>query len=392
MPQSPAPRLWRFAAAGEVTEVLEARTDVLQAEAGEQRLALRSAPRAIVTLRHRLDAVGLARAAELARAGFAGDWWLPLWHLARQPTAALVQGADSIAVETGLWDLVPGDLAPGDLAAVAVDGGPAALVEIASVTGDALRLAAPLLLQLPGPQVAPGRALVAPVRAAILVAPVEVQRRRQGDGMVTASFLLRTAPALTPPAGDRHLGHPVLNLPPVLRQPLAATLARPVEYVDSGLGPVAVEPIGDRLVRGETLTLRAQGPMARHRLRGLLAGLRGRQASFWLPSWGRELQLVEPAPAGATSLRIRPVAGLDACAGRSIVVETPGGLQYCSIASAAERGVDHVLTLAESLATALPVTTAIHLMTLSRADADRVEIVHGAVASEVSLPVVEVPA
>lgn len=42
MPQSSAPRLWRFAAAGEVTEVLEARTDVLQAEAGEQRLALRT--------------------------------------------------------------------------------------------------------------------------------------------------------------------------------------------------------------------------------------------------------------------------------------------------------------------------------------------------------------
>ncbi len=68
------PPLWPFPAAQEITEVLEWRTDVLTSRAGEQRIALRPRPREIVTFRHRLDALGMARAAELARAGFAGDW------------------------------------------------------------------------------------------------------------------------------------------------------------------------------------------------------------------------------------------------------------------------------------------------------------------------------
>lgn len=62
------PELWLFAASGQVTEVLESRTDVLTSRTGEQRIALRTAPREIITLTHRLDARGMAQAAELARA------------------------------------------------------------------------------------------------------------------------------------------------------------------------------------------------------------------------------------------------------------------------------------------------------------------------------------
>ena len=79
------PRLWPFPAAESVSEILEWRTDVLQARAGEQRIALRSLPREIVTFRHRCDALTMARAAELVRAGFAEEWSVPLWHMAQQP-------------------------------------------------------------------------------------------------------------------------------------------------------------------------------------------------------------------------------------------------------------------------------------------------------------------
>ena len=61
MPELP---LWPFPAAQEIMEVLEWRTDVLTSRAGEQRIALRPHPREIVTFRHRLDALGMARAAD----------------------------------------------------------------------------------------------------------------------------------------------------------------------------------------------------------------------------------------------------------------------------------------------------------------------------------------
>lgn len=383
MPELP---LWPFPAAQEIMEVLEWRTDVLTSRAGEQRIALRPRPREIVTFQHKLDALGMARAAELARAGFAGDWHVPLWHRALQPNADLAQGATEILLDTGL-----SDFRSGELAAIAVDGREAAAVAIASVQPDRLILAEPLVLQLPSPALAAPRITVAPIRAGVLTSAIEVTRRRQGDGTVTASFLLRDAPDLAAPVLPTYLGRPVQTDPSLVRRPLSASLRRAVEYVDNGFGPVVAEPLRDVFERSETITLKAQGPTARHALRRWLWSLRGRQASFWLPTWGRELQLRAAMTSGSTLMRVAPVALFPAYVGRTILLEMPTALRFRTITAAIAEGADHRLTLSSNLGEPVPLTTKVHFLTATRADADRVEIQHGSVASEVTLPVVEVP-
>lgn len=384
MPELP---LWSFPAAQEITEVLEWRTDVLTSRAGEQRIGLRPRPREIVTFRHRLDALGMARAAELARAGFAGDWHVPLWHMALQPNADLAQGATEILLDTGL-----SDFRSGELAAITVDGREAAAIPIASVQADRLILAEPLVLQLPSPVVAAPRIMVAPIRAGVLTSAVEITRRRQGDGTVNASFLLREAADITALVLPTYLGRPVQTDPSLVRRPLSASLRRAVEYVDNGFGPVVAEPVRDIFERGETITLKAQGPAARHALRRWLWSLRGRQVSFWLPTWGRELQLRAAMTSGSTLMRVAPVASLPAYVGRAILLEMPTALRFRTISAAIEDGPDHRLTLSSNLGEQVPLTTKVHFLTAMRADADRVEIQHDAVASEVTLPVIEVPA
>lgn len=379
------PPLWAFPAAQEITEVLELRTDVLTSRAGEQRIALRPRPREIVTFRHRLDALGMARAAELARAGSAGDWQVPLWHMALQPTAELAQGATEI-----LLDTVVSDFRNGGLAAIAVDGHEAAVASIASVQADRLILAEPLVLQLPSPTVAARRITIAPVRAGVLTAGLEITRRRQSDGTVTASFLLRDAPDLAAPVMPTYLGRPVQTDPSILRRPLSASLRRAVEYVDNGFGPVAVEPMRDVFERSETITLKAQGPAARHALRRWLWSLRGRQASFWLPTWGRELQLRAAITSGSVLMRVAPVSSLPAYVGRAILMEMPSALRFRTITAVIEEGGEHRLTISSNLGEPVPMGTKAHFLTAMRADADRVEIQHGSVASEVTLPVVEI--
>lgn len=383
-PENPLP-LWPFPAAQEITEVLEWRTDVLQARGAEQRIALRARPREIVTFRHRLDALGMARAAELARAGFAGDWQLPLWHVAMQPDADLAQGAVEVPIDTGV-----SDFRAGAAVGMAVDGGEVSLAEIASVQPDRLVLAEPLGVQLPAATVAAARIAVAPIRQAVLTSAVEIARRRQSDGVITATFLLRDAPELAAPALPSYLGRPVQTDPSLIRAPITATLRRVVEYVDTGFGPVMVEPLRDVFERGEAITLKAQGAAERWALRRWLWSLRGRQASFWLPSWGRELQLRTAMTAGSTLMRVAPVAGLSAYVGRAILLEMPGGLRFRTITAAVAEGADHRLTLSSNLGEPVAATTRVHFLTLVRSDADRVEIQHGAVASEVTLPVVEV--
>lgn len=380
----PSP-LWPFPAAQEITEVLEWRTDVLQARGAEQRIALRPRPREIVTVQHRLDTLGLARAAELVRAGFVGDWLVPLWHMAVQPDADVAQGAIEIIVDTSV-----SDFRAGAALGIAVDGGEAAMVAIASVQPDRLVLAELLGPQLPSAMVAARRVTVAPIRAGVLTSALEISRRRQNDGIATASFLLRDAPELTAPALPTYLGRPVQTDPGLIRAPITATLRRAVEYVDSGFGPVMVEPLRDVFERGEAITLKAQGATERWALRRWLWSLRGRQASFWLPSWGRELQLRSPMTSGSTLMRVAPVAELAAYVGRAIMLEMPGGLRFRTITAAVAEGADHRLTLSSSLGEPVSLTTRVHFLVLVRSDADRIEIRHGAVASEVTLPVVEV--
>lgn len=382
MPELP---LWHFPAAQEITEVLEWRTDVLTSRAGEQRIALRPRPREIVTFRHRLDALGTARAAELARAGFAGDWHVPLWHMALPPVADLVQGATEILLNKGL-----SDFRSGELAAISVDGREAAAVLIASAQPDRLILAEPLVLQLTSPAVDAPRITVAPIRAGVLTSAIEVARRRQGDGTVTTSFLLRDAPDITAPVLPTYLGRPIQTDPSLVRRPITASLRRVVEYVDNGFGPVVAEPVRDIFERGETITLKAQGPAARHALRRWLWSLRGRQVSFWLPTWGRELQLRAAMTSGSTLMRVAPVASLPAYVGRAILLEMPSALRFRTITAAIAEDADHRLTLSSNLGEPVPLMTKAHFLTAMRADADRVEIQHGAVASDVTLPVIEI--
>lgn len=89
-------------------------------------------------------------------------------------------------------------------------------------------------------------------------------------------------------------------------------------------------------------------------------------------------------------MRVVPVAELAAYVGRAILLEMPGGLRFRTITAAVAEGADHRLTLSSSLGEPVAATTRGHFLVLVRSDADRIEIRHGAVASEVTLPVVEV--
>jgi hypothetical protein len=187
-----------------------------------------------------------------------------------------------------------------------------------------------------------------------------------------------------------YLGRPVQIDPSLLRSPLSASLRRAVEYVDNGFGPVMSEPLRDLFERSEAITLKAHGPAARWALRRWLWSLRGRQASFWLPTWGPELQLRAAMTSGSTLMRVAPVAPLDAYVGRRIMVEMPSVLRFRSITAAIEDGLHHRLTVSSSLGEPVALGTRVHFLTAVRSNADRVEIKHAALTSEVTLPVVEV--
>lgn len=371
-------QLWPFPAQPPITEVLEWSTDVLVTEAAEQRIALRTTPRSTLTLSHLLDAPCLAEAAELGRAGPFDDWTLPLWQLARPATAPV--GAADLTV---FVDTTDGAFDGSAQAVVAADGGWAHLVEIAAVLPDRLELAAPAGVSL-------SHAIVAPVGSAFLARPVEIDRRRQGLGTVTASFTLRYSDggaAVSP--YPLHQGLDVLTDPAVLRQPLAETLGQTVEAIDNGFGPIVLEPVLTHVQRRSTVTLIDRGTARLIRRRWLLS-LRGRQRAFWLPTWGRELVLQAAVTSGATSIVVAPLADPSVWIGRHLMIDHPTGPVFREINAAVWDALGIRLTIAAP-GKSVALGTPIHLLMKVRSDADRIELTHGPNRTELALPLIETP-
>lgn len=370
-------RTWLFPVRQPVTEVLEWNTDTLITEAAEQRIALRTDPRSILTFTHLLDGTGLARATELARAGAIDDWALPLWHLARPATAPIDAADLTVFVDTsdGTFE------APGQ-AVIAADGGEAFVVEVSAVLPDRLELAAPAGVTFVHPT-------VAPVGIGIQTRPVEIDRRRQGLGNVTASFLLQDAMAIPASSYPTYLGLNVLTDPAVLRQPLAESIAQSVEYIDNGFGPIVIEPMLTHVQRRSTITLVDRGT-ARWSRRRWLHSLRGRQHAFWLPTWGWELVLQAPVTSSATSIVVAATADPGVWIGRHVMFEVASGPVFREITDAAYDALGIRLTIAAP-GKSIPATPPIHLLTKVRLDTDRIELEHFGNRSEFAASLIETP-
>ncbi len=370
-------RNWPFPVRQPVTEVLEWNTDTLITEAAEQRIALRTLPRSILTVSHLLNASDLARAAELARAGLVDKWTVPLWHLARPATDPIDAADLTVFVDTGEGAFA----APGQ-AVIAADGGEAYLVEISAVFTDRLELAAPAGMSL-------AHLIVAPVGIGILTRPIEIDRRRLGLGTVTATFTLQTGTDLSASIYPTHLGLNVLTDPAVLRQPLAESIAQSVEYIDNGFGPIVIEPVLTHVQRRSTITLIDRGA-ARWMRRRWLHGLRGRQRAFWLPTWGRELVLQAPVTSSSTSVIVAATADSGVWIGRHVMFDVASGPVFRQITNAVYDALGLKLTIAAP-GKNIPVTTPIHLITKVRLDTDRIEIEHFGNRSEFAASLIETP-
>ena len=372
------PSLWPFPVRQPITEVLEWNTDTLITEAAEQRIALRTLPRSILTVSHLLNASDLARAAELARAGLVDKWTVPLWHLARPATAPIDAADLTVFVDTGEATFE----APGQ-AVIAADGGEAYLVVVSAVLPDRLELAAPAGVSLVHP-------IVAPVGIGFLTRPIEIDRRRQGLGIVTASFTLQDGTELAASSYPTHLGFDVLTDPAVLRQPLAESIAQSVEYIDNGFGPIVIEPVLTHVQRRSTVTFVDRG-VARWMRRRWLHGLRGRQRAFWLPTWGRELILQTPVTSSATSVVVAATADPGVWIGRHVMFDIASGPVFREITNAVYDALGIRLTIAAPGKT-IPITTPIHLLTRVRLDTDRIELEHFADRTEFAASLIEIPA
>jgi hypothetical protein len=185
-------------------------------------------------------------------------------------------------------------------------------------------------------------------------------------------------------------GRDVLVDPTVLRQPLRDTTGQTVEMVDNGFGPVVIAPTRAYLQRRSTITFSDYGAANQWSRRRWLHSLRGRQRSFWLPTWGRELVLQAGIAADDDYLIVAPDLELSTWISRHIMIDQPTGGMFRQITAASFDALGHRLTITLP-GVDIPTATPVHVLTKMRLDADRIELEHSATRTTMSATVIEVP-
>lgn len=379
--------LWPFIPLSGAVEVLEWKTDVLRARAGEQRQRLRERPRRQWHMSHMLDADGQATARALVRS--ASSFAVPDWR--SLVYAGPVSAGASVAISfttTGLG------LAAGQsvmLWSGILDNEVCTLASV-SPTGIVLSF------------VASARAATGIYRVDGAHAAVELSFDRPAGPLQRASVTFEAAAVEQYAAStySTYRGHDVLPLAPVVGAgSLAESLAWLREIFDNGTGLPATAKQRDLTDEKFTMRWHALKPAEITALRAWIASRYGRWLAFWFSSWQRDFVAAANVGSGDTTLRVfapKVVTTLGHTA-FDLEIQAPAGVQYRRVtnvsAGPAVSGRPTLdLTMDSALGTAVSAAAfgRISYLRCVRFDADRIEFLHNTGEGvAVSVPCIEVP-
>lgn len=314
------------------------------------------------------------------RRGFAagGEFYVPVWSAASWMADPVVGGQDELEVDG------PGEYRVGDLVALVSSDLDYELQFLTGISGSTLQFAAS-----PGLGARAGRFLVAPVATCLLPDGIQfaidfaVQRPR-GE-------FVRLDPGVegvNPFASFE--GVPILPRAPVLSGTLVAGVGQTSELQESGLGAVGIAAV-ELYSRGRGTMAFASVDEARWEVRGWLRYLRGRDRSFWMPSFVGELPVLQSI--GAVSFDTLNFAGSADLSGAVIYI-VDGDLVVTRRVSGTTVVSGRRRLSYPSIGQALTTGARVSIVRRMRLDTDEVRFEHefigGGLLSRVSLPLREV--
>ncbi len=368
------PTLWPYQPNGPVLERLEWLTDVLESSSGvEQRIAQRRYPRRFFEFDVLLDGA-MARTAENLIAGNQdGEWYLPVWMDAERLAATLNAGATSVPAGGSVRDYAAGNL-------LLLMGNTGASNEGVTVSASG---ASAVTLSTPTAATWPAGSTVAPLRTARLFPSLSMARftgaslygRLRWQCVDTTDWTAASSETL-------YRSYPVMTHRTNWDQDPTREYARSLAVVDSGKGTPRWFEIAATPVAVQNHRWLCDGRAEIDTLRQWLFARRGRLACFWLPSWGRDLEVQATIGASDTTIDVEACGYTtyiaQAIGRRDIRIElTDGTVYYRRITASAEIDADtERLTISSALGASVSPASiyAVSFMHLARLDADAVEI------------------
>jgi hypothetical protein len=290
--------LWPFVPQIQFRETLAWNTDVIQTYSQEQRMALYSAPRQGFQYDYQLTQQQYSRAKAMAGAWSHRVFGVPVWAESTL-LGALVAGATVLNFSTA-----NADYRANDVIVLWQDDNTYDAVETTSLTSTSIGLKLPLARTY-------AKAYVAPLRFAYALTGVQLSRQAGYQvSKARVQFSVNNNVDLTVGYASpypQYRSRDVLTDPYVVLGDLNERISRAIDQFDNGSGPITVESSRGLFDRAETLTFNPQTRAEMWATRRWLHARRGKQKTFWMPSWNDDLVMVNNLTAGGVTLRVQRI-------------------------------------------------------------------------------------
>lgn len=377
--------LWPFIPETGHDETMEWKTDILSSYKNEQRLALRTAPRQSFRHAFLLDPDQFSRAKAIST-----QWAHRVYGIAAWAEVSLLEGGLSAGATFIPFNTAFADYRNDDLVLLWASDKRLIALEITTVEPGGVHLKLPLEEDWPD-------CFIAPLRFARTLSGVEYSRSHNEYTVVSALFdVTQNADLGTDSGFPSYRDKPVMTDRSAVVGDLRERIARTVDVFDNGSGPVQVDTQTDWVRNLQTLSFIKQTRQDIWNLRRWIHARRGRQRGFWLPSWNRDLVIVEDVGPTASALTVLPIGYPLYYSIKDIMIQLRNGTRLFVRATSGATNPDgnEVLAMAEQVGTGFAAADVEFacFMTHCRFDSDRVTFRHGEAGRvTVSIPIAETP-
>lgn len=376
--------LWPFVAQNQFTETLEWKTDILTTQEGEQRIALRNAPRQSFTYDFQLTPYQFSRAKAIATQWGQRVYGIPVWNSVTK-LKVIESGATVIEFDTTNQDYRDNDI----LMLWESDTSFEAL-ETLVVSDTQIELKLPLTRTY-------NDVYIVPVRFARTLSGVEFKRdsnvvtRGRGTFLVTENIDLGAVIGK-----DEFNSVDVVTDRSVILGDLSEKIVRSVDLFDNGSGVIEVATKNDYVTATQTLTFDSITDADAWNVRQWLYSKRGKQRTFWLPTWNEDLQVVLDISAESMALTCLPINYPLYYTTKTILIQHTNGTKYYRTIVSGVTNEDGTEQLSINESLGIVVTPAeiefVCFMQLCRLSSDNITISHkGSGRQSITLNVTEVP-
>ena len=375
--------VWPFVPQVGMTETLEWKTDIIQAKASEQRISLRTTPRQSFDCEHWLDEWEYSRAKAMMRGWAHRVYAVPMWADA-QYLGAVASGTLTLTLDT-----TKGDFSAGGVVVLFQENNQFEALEVNTLTASSLTLKL---------------ATVGTYSAAwclpVVFAHAEegLSARRNADGVVfgRVAFLGTDTRDLAATTLPQLRGKDLLLSPSVLLGDASEQIYRDVEVLDDEIGVRVLDPRRDFPEFRQTLNFDVLTRGELWPLRRWLHSVRGRQKSFFVPTWNMDIVPLSDIALTDVSITARAIDYNLYLESHDIVVRLRNGTTYLNrtTGGAIDPDGNETIYLESAFGVDIPLATIDRISFIHhvRFDADRVELKYrSAAAVSVSIPITEVP-